>query len=474
MADIITTLHPENDENTNLYPNIKKENIPNEAVDRTKLSDEVNNLLNSINELHPSGTDISTTILAFTTNKGVYVATDNNKWYYWNGTQYVEGGVFISSTTYTILPTNTDLNTITSQSNYLLVEANTYINMPYNVKSGLLITIALPTGLKEQILIGFGTPDVYFRSYVISWRRWNSRFYTRSLPNNTDLDTLSSDGIIYILNSLNTFNNNPFPNQASYIITLDAIGTTQLSSCLTQICIKFDGSIAIRSDINNMGYGNWKYNLTDTNVNHWYGKTWYAYGTSITNIANEGKYPIYLAQLSGMTLVNKGISGGGIGNLGAYSQGQVYNAICNITDGKLNADLITLECGANDVDANVPLGTIYDTGQSTLCGCFNDCIRYLQANTNAQIVVIPSIPSKTLPNELNQYYKFQMMMKQMCFINRIEFIEGNDSLGYGRIFGNTTYTSDNIHQTNLGGYNLAKSIWEKLKNVPLFYTAIPN
>ena len=67
-----------------------------------------------------------------------------------------------------------------------------------------------------------------------------------------------------------------------------------------------------------------------------------------------------------------------------------------------------------------------------------------------------------------------MMMKQMCFINRIEFIEGNDSLGYGRIFGNTTYTSDNIHQTNLGGYNLAKSIWEKLKNVPLFYTAIPN
>lgn len=210
------------------------------------------------------------------------------------------------------------------------------------------------------------------------------------------------------------------------------------------------------------------------NLNHWSGKTWYAYGTSITNINNEGKYPTYLAQLSGMKLVNKGISGGGIGNLGAYSQGQVYNAICNTTDGKTDADLITLECGANDCSADVPLGTIYDTGTSTLCGCFNDCIRYLQANTTAQIVVIPSVATKTEPTASNKYYEFQLLMKQMCFINRVEFIDGNDCLGYGRINGNTTYTSDSIHQTNLGGYNLAKSIWAKLKDVPLFYTSIPD
>ena len=112
-----------------------------------------------------------------------------------------------------------------------------------------------------------------------------------------------------------------------------------------------------------------------TMANHWQGKTWYGYGTSITNTNSEGKYPTYLAQMSGMTFVNKGISGGGIGNLGGYSQGQVYNAICNITDGKLNADLITLETGANDIEDVVPLGTIYDTLLALFASKYNgaDC-----------------------------------------------------------------------------------------------------
>ena len=53
----------------------------------------------------------------------------------------------------------------------------------------------------------------------------------------------------------------------------------------------------------------------------WNGKTWYAYGTSITNIASEGRYATYLEQMSGMTLVNKGISGGGIGDFVVHDTG---------------------------------------------------------------------------------------------------------------------------------------------------------
>ena len=92
--DIITTLHPDQDPNTNLFPNIKKENIPIKSIDRNKLGDDVNSLLNSINELHPSGVDISTNILAFTINKGIYIGSDTGHWYYWDGTQYVDGGVY--------------------------------------------------------------------------------------------------------------------------------------------------------------------------------------------------------------------------------------------------------------------------------------------------------------------------------------------------------------------------------------------
>lgn len=40
MADVITTLHPENDNTIDLYPNIKKENIPNGAIDASKIQNE--------------------------------------------------------------------------------------------------------------------------------------------------------------------------------------------------------------------------------------------------------------------------------------------------------------------------------------------------------------------------------------------------------------------------------------------------
>lgn len=91
MADIITTLHPENDADTNLYPNIKRDNIPDGSVNASKLDP---NVLSLIGSLKPSGTDTSTNILAFTYNKGIYVATDNGHWYYWNGSNYVDGGVY--------------------------------------------------------------------------------------------------------------------------------------------------------------------------------------------------------------------------------------------------------------------------------------------------------------------------------------------------------------------------------------------
>lgn len=97
MSDIITTLHPENDESTNLYPNVKKENIPYNSINMNRLDNDVKNLLQSMNSLRPSGTDTSTNILAFTENKGIYIGTNTGYWYYWNGTQYTSGGVYEES-----------------------------------------------------------------------------------------------------------------------------------------------------------------------------------------------------------------------------------------------------------------------------------------------------------------------------------------------------------------------------------------
>lgn len=91
MTDIITTLHPENDAETNLYPNIKGENIPDGAINASKLD---SNVISMIGSLNPSGVDTEANILLKTSNEGIWVGSDTGHWYYWNGTQYVDGGVY--------------------------------------------------------------------------------------------------------------------------------------------------------------------------------------------------------------------------------------------------------------------------------------------------------------------------------------------------------------------------------------------
>ena len=204
-------------------------------------------------------------------------------------------------------------------------------------------------------------------------------------------------------------------------------------------------------------------------TSHWNGKVWHAYGTSITSVA-VGKYVQYLEKISGLKAHNHGIGGGGITNLGGFSKGQVKTAIMTLEDGKQEADLITLEVGANEGGAH---GYKYDTGDDTFCGCLNQCIRYLQKNTNAQIVVIPSIAPTNEINELKQYYERVEKMREVCEINRVYFLGSGSGIGHARITVDKSYTVDNIHQTDLGGYNFARFIWSQLKNIPLWYTEIP-
>ena len=204
-------------------------------------------------------------------------------------------------------------------------------------------------------------------------------------------------------------------------------------------------------------------------LSHWNGKIWHAYGTSITSVA-LGKYVQYLEKISGLKAHNHGIGGGGLTNLGGYSKGQVKKAVMTLDDGKAEADLITLEVGANEGGAH---GYKYDTGDDTFCGCLNQCIRYLQKNTNAQIVVIPSIAPTNEINELKQYYERVEKMREVCEINRVYFLGVGSGIGHARITVDKSYTVDNIHQTDLGGYNFARFIWSQLKNIPLWYTEIP-
>ena len=69
--------------------------------------------------------------------------------------------------------------------------------------------------------------------------------------------------------------------------------------------------------------------------NHWKGKLWYAYGTSMTSI-QQGQYIPVVEKLSGMTVVNKGIPGGCLTPDGFGKGNGKYRGSSRKTNGSLD------------------------------------------------------------------------------------------------------------------------------------------
>ena len=134
--------------------------------------------------------------------------------------------------------------------------------------------------------------------------------------------------------------------------------------------------------------------------------------------------------------------------------------------------MITWEIGANEGSVADSENDLFDTSDNTFCGIFNQCIRYIMENTNAQIVVMYSPSGKTDPATVQWYHKRKEFVRKLCQINGVFFIGEPNMFGYGRMKGGA-YNVDNIHQNDLGGYNLACFMWSKLKDIPCWYDSIP-
>lgn len=205
-------------------------------------------------------------------------------------------------------------------------------------------------------------------------------------------------------------------------------------------------------------------------MNHWEGKLWYAYGTSMTSI-KQGKFVPVVEKLSGLRVVNKGIPGGCLTPDG-YGKGNVKRAVMTLEDGKGEADLITLEVLPNEGSI---VGDIYDTDDQSFCGCLNQCLRYLQENTKAQIVLIIMIggndatpETPTISRQIPQF-EFAQKIEQVGRLNSVPVINVfcESGFGYARV-KNRDYQLDNIHLNDLGGLNMGNFVWSKLKDIPLW------
>lgn len=195
--EIITTLHPENDEETNLYPNIKGENIPNSSVDEEKLSsgvrqkfDTIFERLDNLDDGSPHYVNTASNILALTENKGIAVATDTGYWYYWNGSQYVSSGKTYQSTgigdgTITTEMLNNDclikypylnganLDNITDLGRYIAISCtNTPVNNPFMLEVQRYKSASGNSPWLVQIAIDINTFRKYYRVKDNAWTSW--------------------------------------------------------------------------------------------------------------------------------------------------------------------------------------------------------------------------------------------------------------------------------------------------------------
>lgn len=113
----------------------------------------------------------------------------------------------------------------------------------------------------------------------------------------------------------------------------------------------------------------------------WKGRIWTAVGDSLTesNARTDLNYHDYIAEATGITVVNQGNSGSGYAKTG---QGKAFHLrIANVNP---NSDVVTIFGSFNDYSAGIELGTPSDSGTETICGCINTTIDNL-------IAVMPAV-----------------------------------------------------------------------------------
>ena len=141
--------------------------------------------IQSLGQLQPSGVDTSANILAKTSADGIWVGSDTGKWYYWDGTQYVVGGDYVSNfipetkllVSSTYLPdTITDLNdTNLINKTYFLAHATSQsdlANAPFYPFQGIITTFG--TGDNDIVFQFVFSPYNMKMYYRMKWGVWQS------------------------------------------------------------------------------------------------------------------------------------------------------------------------------------------------------------------------------------------------------------------------------------------------------------
>lgn len=198
----------------------------------------------------------------------------------------------------------------------------------------------------------------------------------------------------------------------------------------------------------------------------WAGMKWVCVGDSLTeeNIRTTKHYFDYIAEKTGISVVNMGVGGTG------YKRGEESNLAIyqRIEDVPADADVVTIFGGGNDVSILSVLGKLTDTGTDTICGCINTTIDKLYAiNPTLQIGIIAPTPwVHHQPSNNSAMSVYVTALKNICELQGIPFLDLFHCSGFrpnDETYRQTVFSKDDgngVHPNELGH----KIIAPKIKN----------
>lgn len=163
------------------------------------------------------------------------------------------------------------------------------------------------------------------------------------------------------------------------------------------------------------------YNNKLKNTN-WIGKKWVCVGDSLTenNIRTTKHYHDYIADETGISVINMGSSGTGYKK--TEEEGKAfYQRILNVP---ADADVVTIFGSFNDVSlVGTSLGTPTDSGTETICGCINTTIdRLFQKIPRIQLGIISPTPWMEI-SETNSFGKYVESLSSICKNRGIPYLD---------------------------------------------------
>ena len=379
-----------------------------------------NETIEGLGQLHPSGVDTSTNILAKTSDSGIWIGSDTGYWYYWDAVQskYVSGGVYQTAVNYDELENRLDV----------LEDVKGYPNIydPSTMIQNNIYTDS--TG--EHSASGVASckvPIIPNETYFLYLPYYNTVFYFLFRNEN-------DNGNIAIYNGLSTFFEQVTYNEKTYIKFVVPANSYWLKTTIYTGTLDYREVLEVYhcekpEQINNIyGYSNYSYfdkNLTDLiNKSYLFNLKWCCVGDSITEHVINGVeyYDTMIANETGVNVFNMGVAGTGYRR--TEGDGTCFYQRIN-EDMPSDCDIVTIFGSVNDL--SFPLGSPSDDSSNlSICGRVKKAIEEVYAKIpNVRLGLISPIPQATHnpANNDGLMAKYVEAQKEICYQMGIPYLD---------------------------------------------------